>query len=121
MARDKEKVAVQLQRRHEHIVSQLKKELRKENHRGKKKCEDAQYALEEIYKILEQFRAAADYCEAMENKRQEILAGGKDTRDEIYYELRDAMVEAQQNVEVSVLTKVLFRFSSFYDVTNTRS
>lgn len=99
LAREKENIAIKLQKRHEHIVSQLKKELQKENCRGRKKCDDAQIALDEIQRILNQFEAASNYVKQMEKKREEILRGKISSNDNTYHEIKMALREAQMDVE----------------------
>ncbi|GLV36695.1 Serine Protease Immune Response Integrator [Carabus blaptoides fortunei] len=99
LADEKEKIAVRIQRRHENIVSQLRRELRKEREKGKSKYDDAKFTCDEILGVLTAVKEAEQKAWDSEQQRQNFLYGSRKERDEMYEQMRNAMLETQQHVE----------------------
>lgn len=117
LANQKEEIAIRMQKRHEHIVAQMKKELRKEGEKGSKKMDDAQVAYDQAMAVLKAVREAR--LKQMEKEAQipERKKGGITAKSQLYDEMKKALMETYKNVEVGFkkyLKQLIDFFVIFY-------
>lgn len=101
IANAKEQLAVKIQRRHENMVSQLKKEMRKEGEKGKKKYDETKVLHDKVEAIVKHIKDYDKRAFQSEKQREEQLFGHRRERDVVYEEIRSAMIEAHQHATVS--------------------
>lgn len=99
LANYKEELAVRLQRRHEHIVAQMRKELRKEGEKGLKKMEEAQMSCDQAIAVLKNVRAARQQQMESEKCLKSRKKGGETIKTRLYDEMRQALFDTQRSVE----------------------
>lgn len=90
-----------MQKRHENIVAQMRKELRREGEKGNKKMEEAQLAYDQAMAVLKAVREARTRQAEAEAKIPKRKKGGVTAKSQLYDEMRRALLETYKNVEVS--------------------
>ncbi|XP_056636814.1 uncharacterized protein LOC130445274 [Diorhabda sublineata] len=99
----KEVIAQRMQRRHENVVSQMKKELRKEGERMKQMAEEAERACDNAQAVLAAVKL--QYTKKVtEEKRQEKASGAElPEHSKMYEKMKEAMYNTQKKVEEEAL------------------
>lgn len=100
LADAKEAVAIKIQRRHENVTSQLKKEMRKEGEKGNKKCLETKTMRDKIGDILDSIKTADKKAYESELQREAQLYGHRKEKDQVYEQIRSAMIEAHAHAVV---------------------
>ncbi|XP_044264548.1 uncharacterized protein LOC123011256 [Tribolium madens] len=95
----KEEIAVRMHRRHENIASQMKRELRREDEKGKKLVEGAQIACDHASEILKAVKEAYTNKAEVEKRNAEKIAIPKSEHSELYDQMRAALLDTQKSVE----------------------
>ncbi|CAH1169550.1 unnamed protein product [Phaedon cochleariae] len=99
----KEVIAIRMQRRHENIATQMKKALRKEGERKKKKAEEAEQACEKAMIVLKEVRE--QYNKKMEaerkNKQQDEVELSEHSK--MYEKMKSTVLDTQKMVEEEAL------------------
>lgn len=99
----KEKIAMRMQRRHENIVSQMKKEMRKEGEKKRKIAEDSQRACESAMAVLEAVRAQYKKKMDMERRNKEKETVELSEHSKMYENMKAAVFDTQRMVEEEAL------------------
>ncbi|EFA06809.2 uncharacterized protein LOC662519 [Tribolium castaneum] len=95
----KEEIAVRMHRRHENIAAQMKRELRREDEKGKKLVEGAQIACDHATEILKAVKEAYTTKAEVERRNAEKVAIPKSEHSELYDQMRAALLDTQKSVE----------------------
>lgn len=99
----KELIARRMQRRHENIVSQMKKEMRKEGEKKKKSAEETETACEAATKILRAVRAHYKKKVDAERRNKEQTEVELSEHSKIYENMKAAVYDTQKLVEEEAL------------------
>ncbi|XP_022914679.2 myosin heavy chain, clone 203-like [Onthophagus taurus] len=100
MANQKEEIAIRMQRRHDNIVSQMKKELRIEGEKFTKWVETARVAMDRAVEVQKAVQAARFKQLESEMKAKRRKRGGITEKTELYEQMAKALFDQQQNVEL---------------------
>ncbi|KAJ8924526.1 hypothetical protein NQ315_007324 [Exocentrus adspersus] len=99
----KEQIAMRMQRRHENIVTQMKKELRKEGEKKRKVAEDTELACENAVSTLTAVRLAYQQKMDAENQFKDKTELPTSDHTRKYEEMKAAVFDTQKLVEEEAL------------------
>lgn len=99
----KENIAVRMQRRHETIVSQMKKEMRKEGEKRRRLAEESESACGTALLVLEAVRAQYKKKMDLERKNKEKTDVELSDHSKIYESMKAAVFDTQKLVEDEAL------------------
>ncbi|KAK9873406.1 hypothetical protein WA026_022465 [Henosepilachna vigintioctopunctata] len=99
LAKLKEEIALQMHKRHEHMITQMKKELRIEGEKGQKKIIAAQRSCDIAWKILLAVRSAYTRKKEAEKKNMEAKSLKLSKHSQLYDKMREVLLEKQKEVE----------------------
>ncbi|XP_050515734.1 uncharacterized protein LOC114345139 [Diabrotica virgifera virgifera] len=99
----KEQIAQRMQRRHENVVSQMKKELRKEGEKMKLTAEEAERACDNAMAVLAAVKE--QYLKKLAEERKQGKEGKEDLPEhsQLYEKMKEAMYDTQKKVEEEAL------------------
>ncbi|KAF5283976.1 hypothetical protein FQR65_LT13668 [Abscondita terminalis] len=99
LSNEKEEIAIRMQRRHETIASQMRKELRKEGEKGRLKSEEAERYAKQVAPILEAIKQAYQRQQDAFKRQHTDKESKKSKQQKLYEELQEALYDTQRNVE----------------------
>lgn len=99
LSEHKEIIALRMQKRHENIVSQMKREMRKEGEKKKRMAEEAQTACENAMEVLYAVRAHYKKKMDIEKRNKEQTEGELSEHSKIYENMKAAVYDTQKLVE----------------------
>lgn len=99
----KEVIAVRMQRRHENIVSQMKKEMRKESEKKKRMAEESETACETAMEVLNAVRAHYKKKIDAERRNKEQNEVELSEHSKLYENMKAAVYDTQKMVEEEAL------------------
>ncbi|KAK4884846.1 hypothetical protein RN001_001117 [Aquatica leii] len=99
LSNEKEDIAIRMQRRHEAIVSQMRKELRKEGEKGRLKSEEAVKYAKQVAPVLAAIKEAYERQQKALKKLHVEKESKKTTQQKLYEQLQEALYDTQKNVE----------------------
>lgn len=99
----KETIAVRMQRRHENIVSQMKREMRKESEKKKKIAEEAETSCGNAMEVLNAVRAHYKKKMDAERRNREQTEVELSEHSKIYENMKAAVFDTQKLVEEEAL------------------
>ncbi|VEN48521.1 unnamed protein product [Callosobruchus maculatus] len=99
----KENIALRMQRRHENVVTQMKKELRKEGEKKKKMMEEAETACDNAQTCLEAVREHYNKKLELEKREKEKHKGETSEHAKLYEQMKTAVLDTQKLVEEEAL------------------
>ncbi|KAB0800105.1 hypothetical protein PPYR_07985 [Photinus pyralis] len=99
LANEKETIAIRMQKKHENISSQMRKELRKEGEKGRLKAEEAERFAQQVSlvlaKVKEAYQRRMDALQNLKDKKESNLT----EQQRLYEQLRAALYDTQRSVE----------------------
>ncbi|CAH1958648.1 unnamed protein product [Acanthoscelides obtectus] len=99
----KENIAMRMQRRHENIVTQMKKELRKEGEKKKKLMEEAEMACDNATGVLEAVKEHYNKKLQLEKKEKQKDKTEVSEHSKMYDQMKTAVFDTQRLVEEEAL------------------
>ncbi|XP_017780750.1 PREDICTED: uncharacterized protein LOC108565682 [Nicrophorus vespilloides] len=95
----KENIALRMQARHENIVTQMKKDLRKEGEKLRKWLQGSKLACDQAVDVLNAVKAAAEKQKISYEKKNARKKGGETEMTKMYNEMKNALFDTQNDVE----------------------
>ncbi|KAK5648308.1 hypothetical protein RI129_003200 [Pyrocoelia pectoralis] len=99
LSNEKETIAIRMQRKHENMVSQMRKELRKEGEKGRIKAEEAERFAQQVAPVLAQIKVAYQNREDAFKKLKDYKDSNLSEQQQLYEKLRTALYDTQKSVE----------------------
>ncbi|RZC43002.1 uncharacterized protein BDFB_011753, partial [Asbolus verrucosus] len=99
LSNHKEEIAIRIHRRHENIASQMKRELRREDDKGKKLVEEAQNACDNAFTILEAVKEQYKKKQGAEQRNTDKMKIPQSKHSQLYDQMRAALYDTQKSVE----------------------
>ncbi|KAF2901326.1 hypothetical protein ILUMI_04860 [Ignelater luminosus] len=99
LANEKEAIAMRMQRRHENIVAEMRKELRKEGEKGQAKVDEAERSMRQALPVLSAVKSAYMRQLKQRKKIEERKKAAITDQQRLYEQLRVALFDTQRNVE----------------------
>ncbi|KAJ3638080.1 hypothetical protein MTP99_001488 [Tenebrio molitor] len=99
LSNHKEEIAMRMHRRHENIAAQMKRELRREDEKGKNMVDGAQKGYDHSVEILKAVKNAYTKKVESERRNEEKTKIPQSEHSQLYDQMRAALFDTQKSVE----------------------